>query len=319
MLDWLSSRFRVKRPTKRYENFYDEMFKQFEKEDGFSLEFMRSNRVLTIPPEQLATRARMRQYQIDLRWMRHLYDKVIIPQVEEFGFVKFKTAERSDFVQRIDLDHERYSDSHDILRLGYVHLYHKFEAYRSDMIDLIDKSFYVTKAHGILKTMQDYYGLDVSRGPLGVPKLREVAFIANSTKHKDGKPRKDGSIPPRFVGLEDDQRIRLFEFELLEDIAAMDDVGINFFHVLATVHHRRRLTMDKANAKYRTFSPEEKELFDLNLKVRTGQATYLVQDYFTEVPEAVKRKWPDITGVYPLPEEETIRWSELSEKFGWFH
>lgn len=319
MFDWLTSRLHRKRPARRYENYYDEMFKEFEKEDAISLEFQRSQFGFAIPPEQLALKARMRQYQIDLRWMRHLYDKVIIPEVEKFGFVKFKTAERSDFVQRIDLDHERYSDSHDIVRLGYVHLYHKFESYRIDMIALLDKSFYVTGADGIVKKMQDYYGLDVSKGPMGVPKLREVAFIANSTKHKDGKPRSGGSVPPRFAGHESDERIKVFEFELLKDIDEMSHIGIGFFHVLATVHHRRRLTKDKADSKYEKLSPEMKEKFDLDLKSRTGQATYLVKDYFTEVPEAIKSKWPDITGVYPLSEKEAKRWTELSVKLGPFH
>ncbi len=289
-------------PQPPSENYYDGIFGQREQQLHAMESFQRQAMNTPASPEWLAFRDMNMQHNIDLHWLHDLYKAVIIPEVERFGFVKRKTAEQSRYVDQIDLDHEELSDINEVMRLGYVHLFHRIEAYKKRLFPAIDLAFGVSGDRGIIAIMKRYYGLDLSMS-FGHPVVREIAFIATSTKHTDGYP--SGANPPkRFDAIDPKKKIKVSGFELLEDINKMKPVSIALWHMLSVVHHRSRLDDQISDPSYLALSGLRKEKIDIEHKMRTGSATCFVRQFFTDVPVKVKAKWPSDPNPWPLPKED---------------
>jgi hypothetical protein len=272
-------------------NYYDNMLGSHYEEMAQIKQFSEMAGI-RISKEWQAMQDLTMQNKIDLQWLHDLYKAVIIPEVQFFGLTKRTTAQQSKFVEHIDLNHEQFSDVHEILRLGYVHLYHRFEAYRTKLIKAVDLAHGSTGKAGIVAIANSYYGIDIDQGGMGIPTIQEVAYVANSMKHTEGRPLTDRAIPPRFKGLNPDKKMILLGPALLEDMNRMQTVSMDFFLVLVKIHALSKKHMKFKDAIAQDALPEIQQALKSSMDEQNNVTTFDVKLVFSALPSSVRNKWP---------------------------
>lgn len=221
-------------------NYYDGLYHELLEKLG---------QMIPIPEPNQQEGIRLQQYmmnaEVDFRLMRDLY-KVVTDHVNQFGKHKREEAERSKFRALIDLDREEKGDGEEVLRLAYVHLYHRYETFYSGLFALIDAAKGITrKSEGCVALMERYYDIDLNKAVILSEALSDTYFICNCVKHVGGIPAKFKEpipLPKRLTDTDLNKPMILSREDLFKDIIMIGEGHIPIFFLgLMKIHDRARI------------------------------------------------------------------------------
>jgi hypothetical protein len=155
---------------------------------------------------------------IELAKFKHTLTDVYIPHAIKVAKSTEKEIARSKYrhyLKSVDLE----SNVQEIIRLGYVNLFHKLESYRDELVSLVNEQ--LKEREGIETDIKEYLKetfkfkiADLKRYP---ETINRINWISNCVKHYGGYPKKNDP-PLVYKDLDQSKKIHLLIDDLTEDI-----------------------------------------------------------------------------------------------------
>jgi hypothetical protein len=159
--------------------------------------------------------------QTELVFLRKTYEETFVPIMNKICAEKLVMLEHSKYKLGVDVKYEAYEELYEIIRMGYVSLYHKYEAFHKRIFALTDAMFRhrLSDERPLIQYLKDEFRLDAKkhRARLNMT-VWEVNYIANSFKHEDGLPSMEKKVPPRFQHIDLKRAIRVEPNEFYADL-----------------------------------------------------------------------------------------------------
>ena len=166
---------------------------------------------------------------MELLSLERMYKQKLLPYLNELEAQNRKHAKLSKYARLIPIDSTVKADIDEWVRVGYVVLFHKYEAYHTTLLALLDKRF--SEAIGDSISLSDHvknrYGFKLEGQWRLDPIVWKVNYVSNSVKHYDGLPKpypnSPSMVPARFRDIPLDRPLSIHPKELYEDITHIRD------------------------------------------------------------------------------------------------
>jgi hypothetical protein len=274
-------------PERKYDNYYDAIYDQI-------MDSVMLNLSMVSPrmedPNWIELLTYLQNHDIDYKWLYDLYDGVLIPKVTEFGNAKRDEAERSKYRAIIDLDREQKQDIEEIVRLGYVQLYHKYESFRSGLLPKLDKAHNAAIGYGSDKIVSKLFNVSLSRDVVLSSRLPFIYYVCQATKHTHGRPilQRDVPLPPELVHLDKGEKIVIPPSQLLEDIAHIRSFSSMLFLAISSAHDFMKFERQLRAPNFHAFDPIVQARMEEDVKKRREHCILLWSEMKAHLP--VKKK-----------------------------
>ncbi len=179
---------------------------------------------------------------MDLNNLLELYRDHLIPTCQNLGRTKRAEIEASRVPEAFDIELEGSEDEDEIVRLGYVHLWNKYDVFQRKLYDRIDVALANKPGdESTVAYVERVYGRNLKSDVWLHPTLQEVNWVANSVKHNDGVPlfSRSAPIPARFSGADLIEPLKITAEEFYKDIHTVTLFTPRLFGALTSVHNRR--------------------------------------------------------------------------------
>jgi hypothetical protein len=204
---------------------------------------------------------------IDLGSFHYSYMRVILPTTQKQTKKTEALFKKSFYYNQLKISKTFDDAVFEVIRIGYVHLYHKYESFKTGLIECLDENLTnVFKSKiSISKYLIENYKYKVDDLKSQPRQLRKINWICNCVKHKDGFPTKQNP-PKEFENCNKLERIRITQKEFESDIFFLIDHFAKSFSIYSYVGvspHAINLVekLKKENPEYsQTNGETEKEL-----------------------------------------------------------
>jgi hypothetical protein len=218
----------------------------------------------------------------DLANFQHLYCEIILPQ-QQRDIKRMNHYSKRSFYLKLLNKPTNFDDSiFEVTRIGYVHLYHKYESFIREICPFLDE--YLTKHFkeqiSILQFLKnELFGYDLFDLKYQPPKLQKINWVANCVKHYDGFPVKNNP-PAQFANADKSQQIKIEKDEFENDILFLLDHFCKIFTLCLFSGY-----IDFGIKRIRSstsISAESLKEFETNLKASLLAQFILLTGKFTE-------------------------------------
>lgn len=158
---------------------------------------------------------------MSLNNLLELYRDHLIPACQNLGHSKRAEVEASRMPEAFDIELESSEDEDEIVRLGYVHLWNKYDVFQRKLYERIDAALAnEPDDESTVAYIERIYGRNLKSDVWLHPTLQEVNWIANSVKHNDGVPliSRNAPIPVRYSGADLIEPLKISAEEFYKDI-----------------------------------------------------------------------------------------------------
>jgi hypothetical protein len=209
----------------------------------------------------------------DLGNFHHLYLEIIIPRQLQH-IKKMNRYAKGSFYARLLKRPLRFDDDiFEVVRIGYVHLYHKYESYIHTLCPFLDD--YLTRTFNedisIVKFLIKLFEYDLFDLKYQPPELRKINWIANCVKHYNSLPRKKDP-PGQFANADLSQKIKIGQEEFGNDILFLLDYFMEIFSICLYTGYTE-FAFTKAG---KLTEPQQDSLKDTELQLKAGLLSRLV-------------------------------------------
>ena len=164
--------------------------------------------------------------------LKKLFIQYYIPATNRASSEDLNEYKKSKYQSILNIEHSEFrSNYYELIRLGYVALFHKIESFINELVDQID-AFYLPVSDNnqsvlnFTKEKFDYGFKDWK----SIQTISKINWITNCIKHYDGLPKKV-PIHPDFIGISINERIKIEQNVFKQDI----DSAINFCNHSLTI------------------------------------------------------------------------------------
>lgn len=168
----------------------------------------------------------------DIHDFKTLYKVYYIPATNRSIVDSKREIQSSQYRKVLNVtDSQLKENYYDVIRLGYVGLFHKVENYTKELLSQANLLFNEGKTsnESIESFFEKRYKFKFNEW-YSDPTLRKINWICNCVKHYDGYPKKEPKYP-YLSHLPDDERIRISHHDFFKDV---DYVADKYFHFKLT-------------------------------------------------------------------------------------
>ena len=163
----------------------------------------------------------------EIQSFKQLYLKYYIPASQKSAADALNEIQKSKYKNSIVLTQEDLKENlYEIIRLGYVGLYHKYENYINELIDKAEDLFGAANQDNtslkLKKFSEKVFDFEI-KNPKNSKTIERINWICNCIKHTDGYP----TIKPKPEGFEilpQNQKLKLDKDDFARDANAMLDL-----------------------------------------------------------------------------------------------
>lgn len=189
--------------------------------------------VLRQQPTALQLVLMLIRHTVELAELERMYLKTLVPQARK-SIRRYNTYAKKSFYLQILKRQKNYEGNlEEIIRLAYVHLYHKFENFQVELISALNAHFsalYHTPVD-LQKYLADTYAYRLKDLKNQPAPLQTINWISNCVKHKNGYPLKE-PVPERFAGVNRSEKIIISPETLRQDMEFL----LQYFQDLCTTY-----------------------------------------------------------------------------------
>lgn len=275
-------------PERKYDNYYDAIYDQIMDSVMLNLS-MTSTRMED--PNWIELLTYLQNQDIDYKWLYDLYHGVLIPKVTEFGMAKREEAERSKYRAIIDLDREQKQDIEEVVRLGYVQLYHRYESFRMGLIPKLDKAHNAGIGYGSDKIVSRLFNISLSKDVVLSSRMPFIYFVCQATKHTHGKPKlqREVPIPSELRHLDKDEKIVVKPSQLLDDIIHIKTFSSMLFLAISSAHDYVKFERQLRAPNFTSFAPIDQLRMEQDVKQRRDHCILLWSEMKSHLPDKQKK------------------------------
>lgn len=158
----------------------------------------------------------------EIKAFKQMFVSYFIPKASEL-FVQSKNyLAKSKYKNIITITDDQLKENvYETIRLGYVGMFHKYEAYVIDLIECAE--LVISEKNNKETSLQDFvykkfsHQISKEKGKYDKPIIQKLNWISNSIKHCDGRPYPKYK-PVEFENLTDNERLKFSKDDFIKDI-----------------------------------------------------------------------------------------------------
>lgn len=189
--------------------------------------------------------------QAEIRDFKILFVSHFIPKASQLYVETRNAVMKSKYKNTVHITEDQMKENvYETIRLGYVGMFHKYEAYVTDLIECGELIIEEMSSREI--SLEDYvfkkFGHQISKekGKYDFPIIQKLNWICNSIKHCDGCPYPKYK-PIEFQHLPADERLKFTKDDFIRDIDMLID------------HYLMKMKIVINLAMYKGFFEKERE------------------------------------------------------------
>lgn len=149
---------------------------------------------------------------------------------------------KSQYGKGVKIADEQYRETlHETIRLSYVGLFHKIEAFAKDVATMTDLILQESAGSdfSIKQHVKTHFGInDITKCWQSFHDFHTVNWVANCVKHYDGYPLKE-MVPRKYAYLKKEERMRLTKDDFESDCQAVIDFYPKFLEIVMRMGQHR--------------------------------------------------------------------------------
>ena len=187
---------------------------------------------------------------VELHNFRETHVGIYLVSAETFVKKMNHDVQRSKYRSLYQSENPFDDQFYELVRLGYVSLYHKFETFLNEVpsqVDNLSSSKYPDiSVSNFLKTRLNFSIKDVKNYH---PRIQKINWICNCAKHYDGFPLKKDP-PEQFSNCHSSVRIRIEKQELQSDVEFLMDYYSHLISLFIFMGIMNTIFMNKEQTKF---------------------------------------------------------------------
>lgn len=150
-----------------------------------------------------------------------MFVSYFIPKASEIYVQTKNYLAKSKYKNIIAISEDELKENvYETIRLGYVGMFHKYEAYVTDLIECAE--LVIEDMNNKETSLEDYifekFGHQIrkEKGKYDYPIIQKLNWICNSIKHCDGRPYPK-FVPVQFQNLPENERLKFTKEDFIKD------------------------------------------------------------------------------------------------------
>lgn len=230
---------------------------------------------------------------LSLNNLLELYRDHLIPTCQNLGRSKRAEVEASRMPEAFDIELEASEDEDEIVRLGYVHLWNKYDVFQRKLYERIDAALAnEPDDESTVAYIERIYGRNLKSDVWLHPTLQDVNRIANSVKHNDGVPliSRSAPKPARFFGADLIEPLKISAEEFYKDIHTVTLFTPKLFGALTSVHNTRMLEKYQKDPLFSYFPIAKKIELEAALKAAKRDSDERMNELLQHLPPKITKR-----------------------------
>lgn len=158
----------------------------------------------------------------EIKAFKQMFVSYFIPKASELYVQSKNYLAKSKYKNVISITDEQLKENvYETIRLGYVGMFHKYEAYVTDLIECAE--LVISEMNNKETSIEDFtfkkfsHQISKEKGKYDKPIIQKLNWICNSIKHCDGRPYPKFK-PSEFEKLPDNERLKFTKDDFIRDI-----------------------------------------------------------------------------------------------------
>lgn len=212
-----------------YDHFIDELIERFSRIPNFNL-----TQEDELGKEQF--NFVLRRF-TEVHSLKSLFINYYIPASNKSIADDLNQISKSKYKSQIRLTREELKENYyETVRLGYVAVFHKFEAFIAECLEMAEK---LTKDVGsdskmtVVKFAEKELDFKIKNWRI-FPSVERINWVCNCVKHYDGYPRKEPK-PYAFNHFSEQNKLRLTKEDFVRDVKELDEIYLTYLQLIYTI------------------------------------------------------------------------------------